>query len=126
MHNWLGAGLVALGIGLLVSGVMKRQAKLRAAEAAPGAIPDIRPEFAAMGEIMRPIILFALGFVGLKMTLFYAVLGGQHYMSPLDFGGFLFVLVAYGIWLVLATKRPAPRPARQAETGAQPAAAAGE
>jgi hypothetical protein len=79
-----------------------------------------------MGEIMRPIILFALGFVALKMTLFYAVLGGQRYLSPLDFGGFLFVLAAYGTWLVLATKRPAPRSARQAETGAHPAAAAGE
>jgi hypothetical protein len=39
MHDWLGAGLIALGGGLLVSGVMKRQATLRAVEPAP----DIRP-----------------------------------------------------------------------------------
>lgn len=122
MHDWLGAGLIALGVGLLVSGVMKRQAKLRAV----GPPPDIRPEFAAMGEIMRPIILFALGFVALKMTLFYVALGGQRYLSPLDFGGILFVLAAYGIWLVLATKRPAPHATEQTEFAAQAAHAAGE
>ena len=37
MHDWLGAGLVALGIGLLVSGVMKRPASRLARQAETGA-----------------------------------------------------------------------------------------
>jgi hypothetical protein len=102
MHDWLGVGLIALGVGLLVSGVLKRRAKLRTVYP-PGAI---RPEFAAMGEIMRPVILFFVGWFALKMTLFYFVLGGQRYLSPLDFVGILFVLAAYVTWLILATKRP--------------------
>ena len=119
MHDWLGAGLIALGVGLLVSGVMKRRAKLRAPA------PDIRPEFAVMGEIVRPILLCALGFVALKMTLFYVALGGQRFLSPLDFGGILFVLAAYGVWLVLATKRPTPRAAERTGPPARSAPAAG-
>jgi hypothetical protein len=120
MHDWLEAGLIALGGGLLVSGVMKRQAKLRAPAL------DIRPELAAMGEIIRPILLFGLGFVGLKMTLSYVALGGQRFLSPLDFCGILFVLAAYGGWLVLATKRPAPRAAEPSEPAGQSAPAAGK
>ena len=77
-------------------------------------LPDgaIRPEFAAMGEIVRPLILFAVGFFALKMTLFYFVLGGQRYLTALDFAGILFVLATYSFYVVLATKA---RPVRVAE-----------
>ena len=88
----------------LRSALMKRQAKVRAAV---GPAPDIRPRFQAMGEIVRPILLFGLGFVALKMAAFYFLLGGSDYLTPLDFGGLLFVLAAYAGWLVVATWRPA-------------------
>lgn len=101
MHDWLGTGLIALGLGLLASGVMKRRARMRTV-LPPGAI---RPEFAAMGEIVRPMIMFFVGVFALKMALFYFVLGGQRYLTPLDFFGILFVLTAYVGWLIMATKR---------------------
>lgn len=106
MHDWLGMALIALGLGLLASGVTKRRAPVRTAVQA-GAI---RPEFAALGEIIRPVIFFCVGVFALKMTLFYFVLGGQRFLSPLDFAGILFVLATYVAWLALVTKRPAAPP----------------
>lgn len=102
MHDWLGMGLFALGLGLIGSAIMKRQSKLRN----PIPAGQIRPEFAAMGEIVRPLILFAVAIFAGKMALFYFVFGGQKYLTPLDFGGLMFVLAAYVGWLIVATRKP--------------------
>jgi hypothetical protein len=103
-HDWLGMGMIALGCGLLVSGAIKRRAK----RLAPPPAGAIRPEFAMMGDIVRPMINFFLAFFALKICLFYFVLGGDRFLTPLDFGGILFVVASYAAWLALATKRPAP------------------
>jgi hypothetical protein len=117
-------GLVAIGLGLLVGAVVKQRSRHHA----PLPAGAIRPEFAAMGEIVRPMILFLVGLFAVKMVFFYAVLGGERYLSPLDFGGLMFVLAAYSIWLVVATRRTAPAaeapPARtMEEVDGDPAAA---
>jgi hypothetical protein len=119
-----GIAMIALGCGLLVSGVLKRRARIRS----PLPAGAIRPEFAAMGEIARPMILFAVGFVALKTSVLYFLFDGARFLPPLTFAGFLFVLGAYSVWLVLATKRPAAQKARL-DSGAPAAAratAAGE
>ncbi len=67
-----------------------------------------------MGEIVRPMILFAVALVALKAVVFYALFDGARFLSPLTFGGFLFVLAAYSAWLVLATRRPARQDASPA------------
>jgi hypothetical protein len=102
MHDWMGIGLIALGLGLIGSGVIKRRSRMRN----PVPAGAIRPEFAAMGEMIRPLILFAVAVFALKMTLFYFLLGGQRFLTPLDFAGILFVLAAYTGFLVMATRRP--------------------
>ena len=102
MHDWLGLVLFSLGLGLIVSGIAKRRKRMRVFVRSD----DIRPEFAAMGAIARPIILFGVGVFALKMTLFYFVLGGQRFLTAFEFAGLLFVLAAYAGWLVLATTRP--------------------
>jgi hypothetical protein len=122
MHDWLFVGIAAVGVWLLSSGVMKRRANLRR----PATAADIRPEFAGMGEIVRPLLLFAVAFVALKVTLFYVALGGKRFLTPLDFGAVLFMLGAYAAWLVLATKRPVPRETANAMPDAQPMVAPGE
>ena len=112
MHDWLGIGLIALGLGLIGHGFLKRQAKARN----PLPAGSIRPEFAAMGQIVRPLILFFVGVFALKMSLFYFVLGGERYLTQLEFGGILFVLAAYSGWLVVASRgRGGPR--RSASVG---------
>ena len=103
MHDWMGLGLFAVGLGLVVSGIIKRRARA----AAP--IGAIRPEFAAMGEMIRPLILFAIAVFALKITVFYFAFGGARFLTRLDFASILFVLVAYAGWLIVATKRPAGR-----------------
>ena len=102
MHDILATALLPLGLGLLAAGLVKRRNKLRT----PLPAGAIRPEFAAMGKIVRPLALFAVAFVALKMTLFYYVLGGRAYLTPLDFAGLLFVLASYAVYLVLATATP--------------------
>jgi hypothetical protein len=102
MHNGLGIALFALGLGLIGSGIARRRARART----PIPSGAIRPEFAAMGEMIRPILLFAVGVFALKISLFYWVFGGQQYLSPFDFADVLFVLATYAGWLVMATKRP--------------------
>jgi hypothetical protein len=92
-----------------VSGIIKRRNRMLV----PTPAGAIRPEFAAMGEMIRPLILFAVAIFALKMTLFYFVLGGQRFLTPLDFAGILFVLAAYAGWLVMATKRPVETAVRE-------------
>ena len=102
MHDWLGMGLIALGVGLAFAGVVKHRNRSRTRLAA-GAI---RPEFAAMGEMVRPLILFAVAVVALKMSVFYFVFGGDRLMTALQYAGLLFVLATYCVYLVVATARP--------------------
>lgn len=102
MHDWLGIGLIALGLGLLAAGFRKHQIRART----PLSAGAIRPEFAAMGEMIRPLVLFAVAFVALKMTVFYFLFDGRRLLSQLDFAGILFVLAAYAGYLVLATTTP--------------------
>lgn len=66
MGNLAGIALIAVGCGLLVSGVMKRRTRMRS----PLPAGAIRPEFAAMGEIVRPMTLFAVALVALKTSVF--------------------------------------------------------
>lgn len=102
MHDWLGIGLIALGLGLLAAAVVKRRNR-RLNPLPAGAI---RPEFASMGEIVRPLVLFAVGFVALKMSLFYFLFGGSRLLTPLDYGALMFVLATYCVYLVAATTKP--------------------
>jgi len=103
MQDWLGMALGALGFGLVGAAVMKRRNRAQTVAAAG----SIRPEFAAMGEIVRPMVLFVVALFAAKMTLFYFVLGGQHMLTVLQYGGVMFILAAYTAYLVIATTKVA-------------------
>ena len=107
MYDSLGIGLITLGACLVVAGTRKRRSRIRS----PLPAGAIRPEFAAMGEMARPLILFAVGLFALKISFFYFVMGGRGLLTPLDFAGIMFVLATYSGYLVAATTtRPAEQP----------------
>jgi cation transporter-like permease len=103
--------MLPVGLGLAGAAVMKRRSRAQTVIREG----DIRPEFAVMGQIMRPIILFLVCLFAAKMTLFYFLLGGQKFLTPLDYGGILFVLATYAGYLIAATSKQREVPAEAAE-----------
>lgn len=102
---------------------MRRIAERRAAGIVDNAQPQSK--LFVFGEIMRPIILFALVFIGAKVALAYFWLDAQRYFSLFDLGGFLAALTAYGAWVVVSTRYlPVSFYLPAASAGATPTAAA--
>jgi hypothetical protein len=115
--------MIPLAIGMAVAAVMKRRSRMNSVTPAG----QIRPEFAVMGEIMRPIVLFVVGVFAVEMLLLYFVFGGSQWMTPLDFGGVMFVLATYTVYLLVATAKQKQAPAVDAsaepsDSGVQTAA----
>ncbi|MFZ5558067.1 MAG: hypothetical protein ACOZDY_15335 [Pseudomonadota bacterium] len=114
MAYWTGLVLFAIGGWLAWAGLAHRRRALAlrgpAAAGAPAARADPR-SLAAFGEIMRPVILFALAYLGVKTALAFWWLDAGRYLSLFDLAGFLFLLAGYGTWMVLKTKYPALPPA---------------
>ena len=106
-------GLFAFGTGLLIGAVFKRRARRQSRPASAG---TIRPEFAMMREIVRPLIMFALAVFAAKLCFFYMVLGGDTMLPALAFAGLLYVLAAYAVWTVAATTRRPTGAAPQPDT----------
>ncbi|HSN72281.1 MAG TPA: hypothetical protein VLT59_12275 [Steroidobacteraceae bacterium] len=68
--------------------------------------PTSESPMSVFGEIMRPILLFALLYVGAKTTFVFFWLDAQRHLSLLDLGGFWFLLLAYGAYVVVKTRYP--------------------
>jgi acyl-CoA synthetase (AMP-forming)/AMP-acid ligase II len=114
MHGWLGMAMIPIGIGMAVAAFMKHRSRMSNASSAG----QMRPEFAAMGEIMRPIVLFVVGIFAAEMILLYFVFGGRQFMTALDFGGIMFVLATYTGYLLVATRKQVQAPETEA-TGSE-------
>ena len=116
MHGWLGMAMIPVGIGMAVAAFMKRRSRMSPVSSAG----QIRPEFAAMSEIVRPIVLFFIGAFAVQMIMLYFVFGGQQFLTALDFGGIMFVLAAYIAYLLVATRKQVPAAGTEAvSSGAQ-------
>jgi hypothetical protein len=101
MHDWLGLALIALGLGLTATAFIKRRNRILH----PWPAGSIRPEFAAMGEIVRPLVLGFVGIFAAKMSFYYFVMGGNELLTALEFAAMMFVLAAYCGYLVAATTK---------------------
>jgi hypothetical protein len=113
MAYWSGAVLFAIGAWLIHAGLAHRRRvlALRAAAADPDEAGADPRSLGVLGEIMRPIILFALAYLGVKATLAFWWLDAGRYLSLFDLAGFLSLLAGYGGWVVMKTKYRAPQPA---------------
>ncbi len=107
MRNIAGLVLFGFGFWLAWSAFAQRQRVIagraagtlaRAGEAAGN------EQLSLMGEIMRPIILFALCYLAAKSVFAYVVLEADRWVSYFDMAGYLFLLAAYGGWVVIRTK----------------------
>ncbi|RAI57673.1 hypothetical protein [Roseicella frigidaeris] len=102
---WAGAGFCLAGAWLLRS-AWARRARARAAMARGLAAPPLAPSLAMMGEMMPPIIRLGLILAGLQGLLAYGMTGGV--FSLFDLAGFLFLLLAYDLWLRCRTRYRLP------------------
>ena len=81
MHDCLGIGLIALGLGLAVAGVFKHRSR-----------QNTPVEVARSGQSSPSWVRSCgqwccswVGLIGLKMSLFYFVFGGDRFLTPLDY-----------------------------------------
>lgn len=98
----LAAGILAWALrhrrrvlALVPQDVLVRQLEAQAAD----------PEsISAYGEIVRPVVLFALVWIGLKSVAAYFWLDGPKYLSLFDLGSLLALLAAYGYCITVQTR----------------------
>lgn len=103
MRNWIGLALFLAGSLLIWAGWLRKQRVLaaRAALAARGIFPapPALTSMATYGEILRPMILWFMAYVGLKTAFLFWVMEGTRWFSWLDLGGLLFLFAGYGTWM---------------------------
>jgi hypothetical protein len=102
MHGWLGIALIAVGVAVIALGAVKRRQR-RNRVLPPG---SIRPEYAGMSAIVRPLLLWFLGLIAAETCVHYFMFGGRALMAPLDFAGLLFLIAAFAAYVVLAVTKP--------------------
>jgi len=104
----IGLFFCAIGAWLLTTGLAQRSRVLASRARRPAPAEGQAPESSlfVLGEITRPLILFALAYAGLKSVVAYILLDAGRVLSPFDLGAFLFLLAAYGTWFVFKTRFP--------------------
>jgi len=114
MQNLIGPPLLLVAAAILWSAYARRRRILTAERAiAAAGLPDPRPplhpSLVVIGDVVPPLMIGGLVFLGLKLTLAYAVAGDALGVGLLDLGGALALLAAYGVWLRWKTQhRPMP------------------
>lgn len=107
MRNIVGLVFFAAGAWMLFSALARRR---RVIAAGPDAAPPLHPSLRMLGDAMPPIILVALGIIGVKVALAILLTEAGQYFSLFDLAGFLFLLAGYGTSLVIRTRyRDQPR-----------------
>lgn len=102
MAYWSGAAFFLAGAWLLWS-AMARRARVRAALARGETPMALHPSLVLMADIGPPIIIFGLVVAGGQVVLAYLATGGAGF-APTDLAGFLFLLLAYGVWVKMRTR----------------------
>ena len=101
MHDWMGIGLVALGLGLIVSGIMKRRSRMQSAASGRCDPSGVRRD-GGDDPAADPV---RSGGLRAKDDAVLLRPWWAEIPDTAGFRGFLFVLAAYAGWLVMATKR---------------------
>ncbi len=108
IRNWAGLVLAAIGVWFFVTALKRRKRALAAwhEARAKGLEIDVRTsqKFALTGAIARPLVNFMLLLGAAEVSLSYAALGNTRLFSAIDLGGFLLLLLGYGVWFSISTR----------------------
>jgi hypothetical protein len=109
MRYWLGLIMFTAGAWMIMAALAQRRRVLelrrqREARGLPATVGSSNMSLTILGEVVPPIIVFALVVVGAKMTLAYFVMDAGRWLSVFDLAGFLFLLAGYGTWIMLKTR----------------------
>ena len=103
MRYWTGILLFA-GAAFLMRNALARRARVLADRARGRSAPAPGASLAALGDVLPPMVILTLAFVGVKTTLAYFAFGGARVLSLFDLLGLHALLAAYGTSLLLATR----------------------
>lgn len=108
MRNWVGLFFALGGAWFMVSALMHRRRVLAAREAAKqrgdeAEEPPLHSSLEMLRHIVPGLVIFGLTIVAAQVVFAYFVMGGVRYLSYFDLAAFLFLLVAYGVWMRLKT-----------------------
>jgi hypothetical protein len=101
--NWAGLLMALAGLLLATSAFRRRTAALSAAARGEVA-PPLNPSLAVLGEIATPVVLGGTAIAGGQVALAFYMTNGGGVFSPLDLAGFLFLLAAYAVWVLIRTR----------------------
>ena len=109
MRHWFGVAFLLGGAWLLYAGLAHRARALAAPRRGPEAADGALGPFAA---ILRPLIIAAVVYFGIKATVIYALVDAGAVFSLVDLAGLWVLLASYATWIVLRTTHRAPASAR--------------
>lgn len=109
MRYTTGLVMLLLAVGVLVWALRHRRRVLALISADALARyretqADDPKSLSAFGEILRPIVLFALVWIGVKSIAAYFWLAGTKYLSLFDLGALLALLASYGYCITIQTR----------------------
>lgn len=93
------AGVIFVAIGLVFL-YLTRRARAETANQNP-AQQGGSASLARLNEVMPSIVNFMLIATGAQITFFYFAMDLSDRISPVDLGGFLFLLACYGVHVTL-------------------------
>lgn len=131
MTYLIGAVLGAVGAYLAVAAQARRsQVRAARAQAVRLGLPEERPveanSVAALGEMVAPIVLVALGWFTLKLCFAFYILPPSDYFTIVDLAGTLVLVGGYASWLLAKTHYRMPDLQEHANVVTDPARAAFE
>jgi hypothetical protein len=108
IRNWLGLILFAAGAWMFTTALQRRKRALIAwregqARGEPVYV-GTSPKFALFVLALTPIMYAALLAAGATTTMAYVMMGGSPFLSFIDLGGFLFLLLGFAVWFTMNTR----------------------
>jgi uncharacterized membrane protein len=113
MKNWTGLLLLAAAAWLVAVALAQRRrvrAARREALARGESTADatLHPSLAMLGGILPPLVMLGLAIVAAQIVVAYVVMDGGRIFSLFDLCGFLALLAAYALWLIIKTQYREP------------------